>query len=761
MTVLLNFVGLGIAFSIFLILMSQVWWDLRYDHFKGSRRVYIVESPSFREGFYGESILRPAIQTIEDCSQDIATACDYVGYKNDKNGIIQIKDQSGEYKALYGINYGDTESSALDVFNVAISVGRREDFAKEGDAIISESTARLYFPDRNPIGETFIYKWNKECRIVGIYKDRKENESLVNGFLIHEGETDNTLPNYNPHVCYIALARGARVDKVKEAVGKIDMGYIAKNLRITQIHDAWFERDRDYWGEKRGGNLWKTLLLAAIAILFLALAGSNYINFSLASIPFRIKDINTRKVFGASRNQLIIKQLASSASITAAALLLGILAMRTVSGTYLGTFLSWNMTPEKNIPVILIGTGAAAVVALAAGLIPAFYSTSFQPAVVLKGSFALSAKGGGLRNVTIALQYVLSFIFMICGMVLQRQSSFMVNNRELGFDYDRVLTLSSHLYTKTADVARLIADIPGVESVTRGESPMQSSLSSMSEIRDGNEDRTVQYSFRNIPPEYAEFFHLELAQGRLPSKGEEKVALVNESFHEAVPSFGIGSSITTWNGQFTIIGILKDFHAMSLENDYSPLALFVMDSINYSSFMIRIAPNADARQIIKRARNIYCSMKNIEEDQTEAGYLDKEIENLYEQDLRQTRLIRLSSILSLIITLIGIMGVVWLDSRFMRKEIAIRKVNGATRREILSHIGWKYLILAFVSFIVATPISYIIAHRYLEHFAFRTTIPAWIFIAALGAVLLVTLATVTLQSWRAANANPLNSLKNE
>ena len=757
---LLNIIGLGIAFSVFLILMSQVWYDYRYDRFEGGKDVYAVEIPSFQEGLYSPQILRPLIQMVADSSPNIAETCDYfVMTRNDQVGFVQMKDGTGEDVTAYGISYAWTETSVLDVFSITLVEGRREDFAKEGDALISESAAKRFFPDRNPIGETFTVEFEHEGRITGIYKDRKENESMINGILVHEGERDMSLPNYNPHSCYVKLKPGADLEQVREAVGKVELAGI-KDIRLTQIHDTWFEKDKERWSGEKGGNKLLCIILFTIALLFLGIAGFNYVNFSMASTPFRIREINTKKVFGASRSSLITRQLLRAIAIVGCSFLLGILTMKTLCGTQWASFLTGDMAPSSNVTVLCLGGAAALLLALLSGLIPALYSTSFQPALVLKGSFALSAKGGGLRTVTLILQYVLSFLFILCAMMLQRQTSYMVHNNELGFNYDRVLKMESHAFTRVKDVAEELRNIPGVIGVARGDTPIEGGMSSMSEMREG--DDIIKYSFRNISPEYAEFFGLKLIDGRLPYPGESDVALANESFHEALPSFGIGKSIPTMYGKnVTVIGILKDFHARTLEHDYSPLVLLVSDEWNYASFMIRVQPNADVPDILQKAKRIYSEMKGLDEAGIDVGFLDKDIERLYEQEIRQTRLIRMSSFLSLIITLIGVLGLVWFDTRFMRKEIALRKVNGATRKEILTQLGRKYLLIVAVGFVVATPVAIAICQRWLQHFAFRTNMPIWIFVLALAVVTLITIAVVITQGWLAASANPVDSLKNE
>ena len=756
----MNVIGLGIAFSVFLILMSQIWWDFSYDKFKGSKDIYIVEEPSPFDEEYASTVLRPVIPAIKACSPDIVAACDYFETRNDRLGIIQIRGGNGEWEAVKGISYGVTETSVLDVFNIRLMAGRREDFAVKGDALVSESAAAQYFPGRNPVGEVFYYEFGRtECRIVGIYQDRKENETMVNGLLIHEGETDNTLPNGYLHTCYVKLAPGADIAAVREAVGKVRLTREGAPFRLTKLHAHWFMLEQDIFGNKTGGNKLMCYILLVIALLFLMIAAFNYINFAMAAIPFRIRDINTRKVYGATRGSLILRQVLLAFGIVGTAFLLGILAMRTLSGTTWATFLSGSMAPEKNLPVLFLGAAAALVIALVSGLIPAFYSTAFPPALVLKGGFSGSAKGGGLRTATLILQYVLSFIFIISALVLQRQTRFMAQNDALGFDYDLVLKMESHLFSPVKEVADEIRKIPGVVDVTRGASPIQDGPSSQSAVRE--EDRVVPYSFRDIPPEYPEFFHLELLDGRLPLPGENGVALVNASFVEALPSYGVGKVINRHGKDATVIGVLKDFHARPLQHSISPLVLFVQDQRNYNSFMIRVRKDADVQDILERSVTLYREIRNLDENDIETGFLSRDIEQLYEQEYRQTRLIKLSSLLSLIIALIGILGLVWFDTRFSRKEVAIRKVNGATAQEILSRINLKYLAITGVSFVIAAPLAYAIVQRWMSQFAFRTTIPAWLFAAAFAAVLLITLVVVSFQSWRAANANPVDALKNE
>jgi len=214
-----------------------------------------------------------------------------------------------------------------------------------------------------------------------------------------------------------------------------------------------------------------------------------------------------------------------------------------------------------------------------------------------------------------------------------------------------------------------------------------------------------------------------------------------------------------------IVGVVKDFNFKSLQHAMGPLVLYNWGKQGWRSFRtmyVRTVPGADFKDVSDYIKDAICKFDpRREPHMITVSHLDKWIEDMYQSEQSLGKLITIASFVALLIAIIGIIGLVFFETQFLRKEIAVRRVNGATVGSILKMIHKKYLIMAGVSFFLAAPIAYWLMTAWRKGFAYQAPVPVWIFLAALLAVAAITLAVVTLQSWRAANANPVESLKNE
>ena len=241
--------------------------------------------------------------------------------------------------------------------------------------------------------------------------------------------------------------------------------------------------------------------------------------------------------------------------------------------------------------------------------------------------------------------------------------------------------------------------------------------------------------------------------------------IVNETFVQMYPQFHVGSLTGGHMGDTEIVGIVKDFNFKSLQHTMGPLALFIWGKTqwrNFSMMYVKTAPGANFKEVsgyIKEAVRTFDPTR--EPDQIEVRHLDEWIENMYQSEQSLGKLITIASFVALLIAIIGIIGLVFFETQFLRKEIAVRRVNGATVGSVLKMINKKYLIMTGASFVMAAPIAYWLMTAWRKGFAYQAPVPVWIFLVALLAVAAITLAVVTLQSWKAANANPVDSLKNE
>ena len=312
LSTILNIVGMSLSLTVFLVLFAQVWFDYRFNsNFDDYENIYRLEEPISYDASdytYDQATLRPLIEAFESCSPDVLVACDYEDYDTELGQKVIFND-NGDIKK-YDLPRAMADSSLPDVFSLKFVAGSAKDFSQENEAIISGNCAEMIFGNDNPIGKTVMLEMTgKTYKIVGVYETLPENCSIINGLIINEGDFDLALPNHYVHVGFFRLKDGAEVNKVLDDFKKAYSGVAqgpAPDIRLTPITDTHFLSDTPP-GAKPSANMTQVIILLSIAFLFLLIAIFNYINFSMASIPFKINDINIERVFGATRKRLILK----------------------------------------------------------------------------------------------------------------------------------------------------------------------------------------------------------------------------------------------------------------------------------------------------------------------------------------------------------------------------------------------------------------------------------------------------------------------
>ena len=777
---LLNIIGMSISLMVFLVLFAQVWFEYRFNrNFEDYEDIYRLEMPvtmfDAMDYRYDQTTLRPLIEEFEKCSPDVVAACDYEDIEADPRQKAVVNDNGTISR--YDIPHALSDSSLPDVFNLEFIAGRAEDYRNENDILLSEKYARMIFGEDNPIGRIMTLEMEDEpLKVVGVYRTLPENCTIINGMLICIGDADLALPNYNTHVGFFRLKDGASVEKATEDFRKAYTNFIRSSgqevqdyqaeeivgMRLTPIAETHFLEDT-MPGIKPYAEKAQTMILLSISLLFLLIAIFNYINFSMASIPFKVNDINIEKVFGASRIRLVFNQLKNSMLIALVSFALAAGLMELVSGSGFAAFSCCSLAVADNMSAIVICLIVSLLTAAIGGYVTAHYSTSFAPGIVLKGSFAISGKGIIFRRISLITQFVLSCIFLICGLMISRQTNYMID-KDNGFRSENIVHINNNLWYRWHECFDDFLKNPEIIEVTCGNSPMEAGLSSRSQLM-SKDNEPVWYSIRNAYHNYFEFFGFELVEGRFPNEGEFGVAVINETFAATYPDYNIGSKIWSMTRrQYEITGIVKDFNARPLMHDTEPM-IYHIDNLNCTDLYFKIRSD-DMAGTIEWIRNVM--RDRIGEKGADASqitmtstFLDDDIENLYSKEIGQARLITYSSVLCLIIALLGVLGIVYFETQVMKKEIAIRKVNGATTFEIIRSLSAKYILISTIGFAVAIPLSIMIMNRWLSGFAFRTDISVWIFIVAYLIITSLVAATIILRSWSAASENPIEALKME
>ena len=767
----INIIGMGVALAAAMILMVQVKWDTTYDsNFEGHEKVFRMENNWIDEGLFSTYTSRPFIETFRDASPNIEA----VGTISDQGN--QIFYREGDKESALTIPAVLVDSTMFSVFPFEWVEGSAKDFTVPGNAVLNETFAKMIFGEESAIGKT-LQTGDIASHIIGVFKNTPHNYSMHYGIVANIG--DNNLEEFSEwsYGSFLKLKDPSLAKETEDAMYEALREYISsdeetqaqwrKGFRIAQIHDAHFERDVK--ANVPSANKAITITLAAIAFLLILIAIINFINFAFAEIPFRIKNINTRKVLGESRASLIGRQLAHAGLIALAAFGVACLTVHIVSGTSWASYVSDSLK-LKDIPGILALTLCVALVsAVVAGIAPALYSTSQPAALVLKGSYGTSVKGRALRNALVALQFVLSFIFIIMALYVSVQTKFMIR-KDMGFDQARVLQVWCGYYAggqHEALESKLLQN-PSIEAATFSDNMIVSDQK-MGWGRTGDDGKQVFFEVLPVTDDFLRFFDLQILEGRdfqaSDNQSETGVLIANENFIQKFPQYHVGSQIGGHVDNTEIVGIVKDFNSKSLQHPMEPLMLLVWGKTqwrNFSTMYVKMAPGADFKEVSEFIKKSVCEFdKTREPDQVNVRHLDEWIENMYKEEESLGKLITIASLVALLIAIIGIIGLVFFETQFLRKEIAVRRVNGATVESILGMINRKYLIMAGISFLIASPVAYIIITHWRKGFAYQAPVPVWIFIVALAFVAAVTFGVVTLQSWRAANANPVESLKNE
>ena len=772
---ILNIIGLTLAFSVFLILMVQVVYDTRYDlGYPDTDKIVRIEySDPTSPGVYGVQLSRPIIEQLKGYFPQVEAVACYRYYKNNSGNF---KEADTDIPGVR-VRYATTDFDLLRVFPFEFVEGDTSGYRAPGTAVISERGARQVFGDQSPVGKDIQFEtkdnMGNSWRIVAVYKDFPDNSSMDNELLLNIGDESLNNPSEWSFPCYMKLRTGEGMQPLLDSLNYMFYGdgEYADNadVRLSTLHDAYYARDVD--GDNMAkGNRTTTMTLLTVSILVLLIAIINFVNFAMASVPFSIKSINTRRVIGSTRGQQIRAQLWRALGLVLLAFILSTGVMSLVATSSFAHYISGSLMVSDNPHIILIGLGVAVITALIAGIFPARYSTSFSPAMVLKGSFSLSAKGRSLRSVLVGFQYVISFILILCSLFITVQIKYM-KGYDMGFDREQTVEffVSSRIGNSRETLRQILLENPDITDVTFAGGQVVSQ-GKMGWGRDYQGQR-VQMDCLPVDPNFISFFGMEIAEGRDFTESDNLnpngTFIVNQAFMAKYPFLRLGNK---FSGHMSddmpaeIVGIVKDFNFQPLQYSVAPIVLYNFGSDPWWPLTVgyaKILPG-NVQETFKYIRE-KCAELDPTFDTSSMGlnFMDESIGRLYQKEDNLGRLITTAALISLLISVIGILGLVYFETQFRRKEIALRRVHGASVSEILAMLNRYYLIITAVCFVVAVPVAVVIIRSWVSGFPYQSPVPVWIFLAALLIIGLITVVTVTLQSRRAALRNPIDSISNE
>ena len=772
----LNLLGLSLAFASFFVIMTQVNYDLGYNksftEHENLFRMTMNLGPGYED--YGTTLPRPLVERLAAASPHVTGHAVMQGWTNFDQFLV------GEQEYSLNLIYGIRDFTS--VYKPTVVGGDLKGLNQLANIVLPRSEAMRIFGTADAVGKTMKYKWDDGWlfNVCAVIEDYPENNFLHGACFIGIDSNEDNYNNWN-YEAYIRVddvgnlpavqktMRQTAIELFKEKFGQTTKEEEeALQVMFTNVVDAHFAKDLN----KAAPSENSVYLLICFSLLIVVIAAVNFMNFTLAETPMRIRSINTQKVLGATTAKLRGSLMAEVVLISLIAFLMALGIVYAAHDLGLQQLVQGSILLQDHLPLIGLTLLLSIVVGMMAGAYPSYYVTSFPPALVLKGSFGLSPKGRVLRTVLICLQFVGSFILVI-GVGIMYLQSYFIYHTDYGFDKDEVLVVGTAPDTRNnADAIDVeLRKIPGIEGASLTQSIPGSSDRYMTWGR-GDGDKHMNFTCFFVDWRFLDIMGIDIVEGRNFRKDDGDVYIFSESAKKQYPWLTVDQPIN--DGDFPVVGFCKDikYSTLRVDDSQQPIA-FLVPSPNggywnngswRNHLMVRVAKGVDKREAKQKVLDTVLKYEHDNELGIDNGglrYMDEVLEQSYKQESLFTKQILLFSLLAILISIIGVFGLTMFESEYRRKEIGIRKVFGSSTKEILTMFNKRYLYILLVCFAVAAPIGYMLGVHWLEGFAVRTAISPLLFLVSFLLITLITMLTVTYQSWKNANENPINSIKTE
>jgi putative ABC transport system permease protein len=775
MATLLNVAGLTVASAAFIVLVMQVSFEYNFDRMHPtSERVYRVDIN--RESFWGVIHSRGFVEAVMQSSPHIEAGTLVNPFISEVYfSVLQKGEKIGFKEAVTTCSPG-----IVKVFDFHILQGDARCLEEPEKVIIPLSLAQKLFGDKPAVGETLHAEesiWTKSGEnftIGAVYKDFPANTQLKNS-LYTAMDAAYAINNFDASnfICYLLLDSPSSRELVADNFNAtFDFEKISWNkeekdrleISLSPLTDIYFMKDIQSPMIIKSGNKETLFILIAIAFMIVIIAAINFTNFSTALAPMRIRSINTQKVLGSDNGVLRTGFLLEAVILSLFSFALSLLAVFFLEKTAFLSFIEADLRLANNLlPIGLAGTFFL-LIGLIAGIYPAYYMTSFPPALVLKGNFGLSPKGKGLRTALIGFQFVVSMGLIIAALFIQLQQRYM-QHYTVGFDKDQIaiVRLNNNMYKNHRDsYTNKLKNFTGIEDVAfaREKLGSQDSYSTNSFLYENN---WVQYHRLDVSSNFLSVMGIPVIEGREPRTSDELAGKPVYIFNKmARDNYNVRTGLQNLFGdssQDEVLGFTDNVKFRSLRQEDHNFAFVINSGDNLPVSYIRLKAGVDYFAAVDHIRK---SIAEIDPGYpVEVEFYDAIFNALYQKEEKMNKTISSFGLLAIVISIVGVFGLVVFETQFRRKEIGIRKVMGASIENIIMMFNKTYLYIVCISFLLAAPLGYYGVTRWLENFAYKTPLYWWVFALAFFIVAGITLLTVTYRNWQAAKANPVDSIKTE
>jgi len=798
---LINVLGLSIGISASLVIFLIVHYDFTFDKFiKDRAQLYRVVTDM---KFYSSPIFNPGVPApmADAVKKEVAGVEEIVaiyGYNGNPKVTVSRKKNEKPFVAKQQPDIILTSNEYFKLVPYEWLAGSRQTALEEPfKVVLTAQRAKTYFPSmsyQTMIGKQIVYDDTVVATVSGVVKDLSQNTDFVfkEFFSISTVPVSGLRGNYSwtqwgslngNDQLLIKLARTASAKNVESQLQSIEKKYDKENtnpnstrtFRLQPFEDIHFNAVYGSFGDHTANK--PTLYgLLAVAAFLLILACINFINLTTAQSTQRAKEIGVRKTLGSSGKQLIFQFLTETFFLSFISFLFSLLItplLLKVFADFIPAGLHFNLLHQPD----LVGFGLllTSIVALLAGFYPALVLSRFKPVLVLKNqahSGTASSRKALLRKSLTISQFLIAQVFTMATLIAVKQISFVLN-KDMGFKKDAVILVSTpFIFTNPGkpDNRRIvllneIKRMPGIQIASLGSNaPASDGWNSRSmKYKDGKKEIETDARQKYGDTNYLKLYHIPLLAGRNVQQSDTaNEYVINETFMHVLGVQKPGDMINKRINQLPVVGVMADFNQESLHATVKPMTF---SSEMGNSFELHIALKPENGQtgvwkttiasVEKAFRELY------PEDDFSYAFLDESIAKFYKSEQNLSSLLKWATGLAIFISCMGLLGLVIYTTNQRTKEIGVRKVLGASVTQIVSLISKDFIQLVLLASILAIPLSWWAMHKWLENFAYKTTVSWWVFVLSALFMMAIALLTLSIQTIRAASINPVDSLRAE
>ncbi|HEV7380332.1 MAG TPA: ABC transporter permease [Dyadobacter sp.] len=783
----ITIMGLAVGLAACMLSGLYVQDELNYDSFNlNAGRIYRINGVLTSGGKSMEVAVAPTPmgQTMKQDFPEVEQTTRFGKYASQlvKNGDIEIREQ----RILYA------DSTVFDVFTLPMLSGnRKKALAEPQSVVITESMARKYFKGKNALNQSLIFD-NEVRTVTGVIADIPVQSHFAADFLLPLYETrDAKAAKWGNHIfnTYLLLKPGTDAVVLESKFEQMLQTYLDPALQryfqttlakarqagndyryslmpLSKIH-LYSDRAGELSPNSSISTLW---IFVVIGLIILIIAVFNFINLTTARSAQRSREIGVRKVMGSGKTALLFQFLSESLFVTFFALLTGIGFLWCILPVF--NQLAGKQLDIQNIVSLglFVGPGALCV-GILAGLYPAFFLSSFKPIKALKGR--VSGENGGLRTSLVVLQFSVSVLLIICSLLVHQQLKYM-QGRQVGFDKQQVVIVKTGQLDRKDVVLfknEMRSNAGFTSAAISGFLPVTSSRWNDMWYAEKETDQRNAVNMQEwmVDSDYLPTFSLQVKAGRNFMHGDasdQESAIINESAAKQLGyQSAIGRTIHKPGGEkLTIIGVIKDFHYESLRDRIQPLILVkngaILSVSIEESFSQAVSFKLRTTDFNTNLKSMEATWKQLFPGKTfEYSFLDADFDAMYKSEQRVGKLFTIFAGTAIFIACLGLLGLTAFTAEKRTKEIGVRKVLGASVVSVVTMLSKDFIKPILIAIVVASPLAWYIMSQWLTDFAYHIEIEWWVFALAGFIALLIGLATVGLQSWKAALMNPVKLLK--